>query len=297
MIKTTAITITLILTSCISFSQSFQKQFDELSKKKDFEGQEKVLANWKTTNPKDPELFIAYFNHYINKSRSEVIILDTQQKNNEALELIDTTAGMPVAYLSSAVDYNQNNLQKGFKYIDQGIALYPNRLDMRFGKIYMLGEVENYTEFTKEIMETLAYDHKLKNAWLWKEGKQVEDPKEFLLGSIQSYVNTIYNTEDDNLLPLIRQISETVIKYYPDHVESLSNIAVTYVINGEYDKALPLLLKAESLAPKDAIVLNNIAEAYKNKGDKENARLYFEKVIKYGNAEEVQDARSKIKRL
>jgi tetratricopeptide (TPR) repeat protein len=161
----------------------------------------------------------------------------------------------------------------------------------------MLGETENYQEFTRRIIETIEYGHQMGNAWLWKDGKPVDSPKQFLLGSLQDYITTIYNTEDDNLLPLMRQISETVIRYYPEHVESLSNIALTYLITGDFAKALPFLLKAEQIAPKDVIVLNNIAEAYKRQKDTANAKAYYEKVIKYGNKEEVLDAKKKLKSL
>ena len=114
----------------------------------------------------------------------------------------------------------------------------------------MLGKAENYPEFAKEIVITIDYGNKINNAWLWKDGKSPDNPEQFFLGSLQDYITTIYNTEDDNLLPLMRQISEAVIRYYPNHVESLSNIALTYLLTGEYDKALPYLLKAEQVAPK-----------------------------------------------
>jgi tetratricopeptide (TPR) repeat protein len=114
---------------------------------------------------------------------------------------------------------------------------------------------------------------------------------------MQDYVGTIYNTEDDNLLPLMRKISETVLKYHPDHVESLSNIALTYLIAANYEKALEYLLRAEIIAPKDIIVLNNIAQTYFRKKDNANAKIYYEKIIKFGNAEEAADAKEKLKAL
>lgn len=168
---------------------------------------------------------------------------------------------------------------------------------MRFGKIYMLGQAENYHEFAKEIVEAIDYGYKINNAWMWKGNEAVEDPKLFFLGSVQDYISTIYNTGDNNLLPLMRQIAEEIIKYYPDHVESISNIALTYLITGEYDKGLPYLLKAEEISPKDIVVLNNIAEVYNRKGDKTNAKVYLEKIISYGSKEEVQIAKEKIKNL
>ncbi|MCU7549571.1 tetratricopeptide repeat protein [Chitinophagaceae bacterium LB-8] len=297
MLKTITITTAFVLTSFLAFSQNYEKQFNDLSAKNDTGRQAKVLAAWATASPKDPELFIAYFNYYVSKSMTEVVSLDRTKKDEHSFVLTDTGTGKPVAFLNSSVKYNSELLQKGFDYINQGISLHTSRLDMRFGKIYMLGKAENYPEFTKEIVSTIDYGNKINNAWTWKEGKPLENPEQIFLGSLQDYVTTIYNTGDDNLLPLMRQISEAVIKYYPDHVESLSNIALTYLIAGDYDKTLPYLLKAEEIAPKDIIVLNNIAETYKRKGDKTNAKAYYEKVIKYGGKEEAQDARQKIKGL
>lgn len=295
--KTILLTSVFILTSLLSFSQDFALQFKDLSAKNDTSGQIKLLTDWTTASPNDPELFIAYFNYYLRRSMTEVISIDRTQKDKNSFVVSDTGTGKTVAYLNSSPKYKSDILQKGFDYINKGILLHPTRLDMRFGKIYMLGQAENYLEFTKEIVATIDYGNKINNTWLWKEGKPLENSKQFILSSLQDYITTIYNTEDDKLLPLMRQISETVVNYYPDHVESLSNIALTYLITGDYDKALPYLIKAENVAPNDVIVLNNIAEAYKRKGDKTNAKAYYEKIIKYGNKDEVQDARQKIKSL
>lgn len=297
MSKTIITTTALLFTTLLAFSQDFRKQFRDFSAKDDTSGQAKVLAAWEKATPKDPELFIAYFNFYVKKSSAEIVSLDQTKNTQNSFVITDTTSGKPVAFLNSSLNYKSDILQKGFEYMDHGIELYPSRLDMRFGKIYMLGEAENYPEFVKEIVLTIDYSTKINNNWLWKEGKPLENPKKFFLGTPQVYVKTIYNTEDDKLLPLIRQISEAVIKYYPDHVESLANIALTYLLTEEYDKALPFLLKAEKIAPKDIVVLNNIAETYKQKGDKANARIYYEKIIQNGSKEESQRAKAQLQTL
>ncbi len=256
-----------------------------------------MLKKWEIAKPADPELFIAYFNYYVQQSGRELISLDQAKRNTGSFQLTDSATGKPVAYLNSSVKYNSAILQKGFDYVDKGLALYPTRLDMRFGKIYMLGQAENYPAFTNYLVETIDYGNSIKDAWTWKEGKTLEDAKQFFLSSMQDYVTTIYNTEDDSLLPLIRQISETVLKYNPNDVESLANVALTYLVIGEYDKALEYLLKAEKIAPKDTIVLNNIAQAYYGKKDNTNARAYYEKIIKVGTADEVKDAKEKLKHI
>lgn len=295
--KTFFITIAFISVALSGFAQDYLKKLKDAASANDTAAQIKILRSWEQVSPKDPELFIGYFNYYARISMQETVSIDAKQKDDHSFVLTDTASGKPVAFLNSSVKYNSRLLQKGFDYIEQGISIYPNRLDMRFGKIYMLGQAENYPEFAKEIVKTIDYGSSINHAWLWKEGKPLDDAKNFFLSSLQDYIVTIYNTEDDKLLPLMRQISEAVLKYDPTHVESLSNVALTYLITGEYDKALPYLLKAEKVAPKDIVVLNNIAEAYKRKGDKVHAKAYYEKIILHGSAEEAEDAREKIKEL
>lgn len=288
---------TFILSSLLAISQDYPKQFKELCSKNDTAGARKLLLRWEAANAKDPELYVGWFNYYVIIGRTEMVTIDRNQKKEGGFELTDSATGKPVGFLNSSIHYNSAIIQKGFDYIDKGIALFPTRLDMRFGKIYMLGQAENYKAFANTIVETIDYGQSIQNKWTWKEGKPLQDATNFFLGSMQDYVRTIYDTEKDELLPYMRQISEGVLKYYPQHVESLANVALTYALTGENDKALSYLLKAEKIAPKDVIVLNNIAETYKKKNDKTNAAAYYKKVIQYGNKDEVEDAKQKLKEL
>ena len=55
---------------------------------------------------------------------------------------------------------------------------------MHFGKIYMLKQVENFSEFTKAIIGTINHGYKINNARLWKDGKPLDDAKQFFLSSL-----------------------------------------------------------------------------------------------------------------
>ena len=118
-----------------------------------------------------------------------------------------------------------------------------------------------------------------------------------MLGNIQSYVEQLYNTGNDNLLKNIKRISETVLKYNPKHVESLSNISIFYIINKEYDKSLQYSLKAHQINPSDAIVLGNIAYTYKEKGDKANAIKFYELTLEHGDESAKQQAQKALAKL
>jgi Flp pilus assembly protein TadD len=94
-----------------------------------------------------------------------------------------------------------------------------------------------------------------------------------MLSAEQDYVMQLYEAGDAQVNNM-RAIAETVLKYYPDHVENLSNLGITYIINKDYARALEPLLKAGKVAPTDGIILNNIAYCYDLKNDKVNAIKY-----------------------
>jgi tetratricopeptide (TPR) repeat protein len=279
--------------------QTFKQQFNEFASKKDTIGQEQLLEKWEKTDRSDPELFVAYFNYFVNKSKNEIITLGQDPKGKHVLQIMDqdTTKKEPVGFIYGNTHYDPDLLSKGFDWINKGIEEHPNRLDMRFGKIYMFGQIANYENFTNEIIKTIDYSATNKNKWTWADSKPLDNPKEFMLSSIQDYQVQLYNTENDTLLDNMKRIAESVLKYYPSHIESLSNLSVVYMLQKQFDKALEPLLKAEKLNPKDHIVLSNIAQAYKLKGDTKNAIKYYELTIKHGDEQAKKYAEGQIDQL
>jgi len=289
--------LTLLLNQAIA--QTFKQQFNNLVSKKDTIGQPQLLEKWEKTDDNDPELYVAYFNYFVKKSMKENIRIDNNPKGEEVLKIMDkdSTKKEPVAYMYGDSYYDVALLKKGIDYIDKGIEKHPTRLDMRFGKIYMLGKTEDYEKFTTEIIKTVNSSDVIKNKWTWTDGKPQDNPKEFMLDAIQDYQVQLYNTENDNLLDNMKRIAETILKYYPDHVESLSNLSIVFMLQKQYDKALEPLLKAEQVNPKDYIVLSNIAQAYKLKGDNKNSIKYYELTTKYGDQEIKRYAEGQIDEL
>lgn len=289
-------TLIAILISQIGFSQDYQSEFQKYCQTNDTINQLKVLTEWNSTSPKDAELYTSYFNYHFMKSKQEVLAMSTDKPNGESLALKDSlnqTAG----FLGSKIHFDQTELEKGLNKIDEGIKLYPNRLDMRFGKTYVFGEVSDWNNFTSEIIKTITYSAKNGNNWTWTNNEKYDgEEKEFLL-DIQNYQLQLYNTGNDNLLKNMREIANTILNFYPNHIESLSNLSITYLLTGEYDKGIEPLLRAEKINPKDYIVLSNIAQGYKLKGDKKKAIEYYEKTVEYGDVRAKEYAKQQITEL
>lgn len=270
-----------IIISDFANAQSPKEQFIATYKKGDNDATLVFLNKWKKANPNDPELYVCYYNFYAEEGLKEVVSMTTSQPQGKSLEIKDKS-GKIVGYLGGTDSHNDSLLQKGFNYIDTGITKFPNRLDMRFGKIYVLGRIKNYQAFTTEIVKTIDYGESIGLKWTWTEGKILENPKEFMLSSVQSYVIQLYN-EGKEYSNNIKSIAETVLKYHPNEVEYLSDLAISYFMNKDYKDALIPLLKAEKINPKDGIVINNIAFAYNQLGDKPNAIKYYQLVTIYGD--------------
>ncbi len=279
-------------------AQDYQGDFQKYFQENDTVNQLKTLTEWEKSNPKDPELFTSFFNYYFNKSRDEILVVSAGDppKDEEYLSLSDSS-GNYAGFIGSQINYDNSYLKKGLDKISKGIKLYPNRLDMRFGKIYVLGQIKDWNSFTKEIIKTVDYSAINDNQWTWTNNEKQKDGKDFFLSSLQDYQVQLYNTGDDDLLENMREIANTILKYYPNHIESLSNLSVTYLLTGEYDKGIEPLLKAEKINPEDYIVLSNIAQGFKLKGDKNKAIEYYEKTIKYGDEQAKTYARQQIEEL
>lgn len=282
--------------STLVFGQTNYEIFNKLFKSNDTTKIKSLLAVWEKTNPDDPELYTSAINFYFSNSKQEVISLDRQQKSKENFQFTDST-GKVAGYINSTLGFNTDILSKAIKFASKGIEKFPNRLDIRFGKCYLLQQIEDYDNFTKEIIKTVEYSQINKNNWLWTENKKQEDGEHFMLETIQSYLKQLYDTEDDNLLSNMIQIGEPTLKYYNSNVEILSTTSVALMLTKNYDKAIDYLKQAEKINPKDFIVLNNMAQAYKLKGDKAKAIKYYELTKKFGDEQAKQQARQNIKDL
>lgn len=285
---------TLLLLCSLSttsiLAQNYKQEFEKLCEQGDTAKQKKLLEKWEKGRPNDAELYIAYFNFYVSRSKTEIVTKVTHPDADTKPKAKKQTG------YTSEIGYRAEPLGKGFKYINAGIAKYPDRLDMRFGKVYMLGETYKYAALTQELVNVLNYSTTIQNKWKWTDNKLLDKPEDFMLSAIQEYVATIYNSgksQADNM----KEIAETVLKYYPKHVESLSDLGIVYTMKGDLNMALRYFLKASAIEPKDFIVLNNIANIYNKKKDTTNAVKYYEQALKFGDTEAKELANKELKRL
>ena len=95
----------------------------------------------------------------------------------------------------------------------------------------------------------------------------------------------------------MRSIAAEILKLHPKNVVNLSNIAITYIVQDDFQQAIPYLLKATEVDPTDTIILSNLARCYEMVGDKENAIRYYKKITQLKEEDMQQYAKQKIEEL
>lgn len=249
----------LIFGLCSVYGQSFKNVFRKaLAEKKLAEAKEILLA-WDYEDRNDPELYSSYFNYYTLKSLEK----DTLNHDRK--------------YADSAL-----------YYISAGINMFPTRLDMRIAKIYMLSNLKEFEKLTDETLQLIDYSKKIENNWKGEDFRLIDVPRTVMEGAVQDFQEILFARDDSTLFDNIRRISESMIKHYPDYEQSWINISTLHTINREYDKSLEALKNAEKINPKNAFLLYNMAFIYKIKGDKTNAKKYFQMTIAHVDRKEIK---------
>jgi tetratricopeptide (TPR) repeat protein len=255
--------------------KDFRKRY---SQTEDPKKQEQLLKEWAAADKNDAELYAAYAQFYMMQNQSEVLVVEPDSSNSEG------------ALIHGPVDYK--GIEQAKESLLKGLALHPERLDLRFSYIRLLSLEGNYPLVVIAVEEALVLDQQRKHVWFWSMDEPVKDDR--FLAAIQDYAAMAFEVED---YESVRKIGEAVLKFYPNNVESLSNVGISYLVKEQYDIALNYFLKAQQLNNKDIVVLNNIAEVYRRKHDNPNAKKYYEEMVKIGQQEDIDYAKSKIAEL
>ena len=72
----------------------------------------------------------------------------------------------------------------------------------------------------------------------------------------------------------MRRVAEAILESEPKSVSALNFMAISYLKEKEYSKALQWLKKADKASPNNAMVLQNMALTYKLLGDRKNYAAY-----------------------
>lgn len=286
-----------LLFPLLHFGQEYKKEFNTLCKDRIKNKEEIVtlLKDWEGKSKTDIDYYIAAFNFYYIESKQEILSLTSiKPSENEESFVLKDSLNNPVGYLYGQESRNDSVFTLSQEIIDKAIVLFPNRLDLRFGKIHTLGDYGDFDSFSKAIIESIDYGIKIKHQWLWAENEKLENPEDFFIDAVQSYQSTLFNEKSDANL---KKVASKMYEVFPHDIYVISSYGLTLLIENKNEEALKLYFIAEKLNPEDLIVLGNIGLIYERLKKKEKAIAYYRKMYEVGDEETKAFATNKIKSL
>lgn len=256
------------------YAQSTADLFYNALMNKEYDTADSLLAVWHEQSPDDPEIFPAEFNYYINRSRSEMLVITGDTIPTGDCFLLQDSTGTTAGQITSRITWDNELFNKAICVLDAGIGKHPRRLDFRFGEakaFEMKGEYDRELSVLSEVLDMDSADSR----WLWSENEPV-DGNEIIPESIFDYCRVLY---EDGATDILKRLCTKYSETHEPDVMILNILAAVYFDEEDYRSALEVFEQAHAAAPDDAIILCNIAYLHMQTGDRDKALEVYRQVI------------------
>ena len=286
-----SIVLFFILLVSFRIFADYKSEYDNLLSARNLEGIAALLPKWEKAEPKNPELYIAYFNYYLLKGQRSTHSLDTYKKDNtNSLALVDQKTNKIAGYLNNNIWYEKEDVDKALSYLEKGLKFGKNRLDMYFGRIHILGEIGEYEKQSQKIIEVLKLGKQINHKWLWSMNEVIpaSEGERIFLVSINDYYKALIQKSSPQSLSAAEKACVAQLKLYPKNIEVHNYLALAYIGQGKIQEALNVLLKADKLAKEDYTILFHMAACYEILKQYDKAKECYLRIKKNPN-KQVQD--------
>lgn len=209
-------------------------------------GVETVLDNWAKVDSTDYKLLLARFDFYFTKAKSSAVVTRPDKKYlgmSPVLTLKDST-GNDVNYYQVDV-FDDELYGRAVKEVDKAIALYPDKIDLRFLKAnaYIAYEKESPDMALAFLLDLAQKDAQRKEPWHYGDS---EVEKGFFEDAMLEYCVSFYAIGSPQSYEAFRVLSERMLELHPGSLEYTNNIGTYHMVAKEdykmalkyYDKVL-----------------------------------------------------------
>jgi tetratricopeptide (TPR) repeat protein len=299
-VKATTLLVVFLTVPILVFATP-QNDFWKFLNAGDYPNALQALQAWDRTEPNSPEVVVGYINYHFNKSKSYGYSIDDFVRTGSGQEGTKLTFHDPKGgkdyYFNNKVFYDKAEIDESMRYFDLGISEFRDRLDLRFGKIHVLNEVEDYLTAGAETARTLERSIQNSNAWLWTGNKPYGKKANGFLEDLQDYYNAWIKSQVADGFAAVKVAAEAQIKLYPNHSWAYDNLALYYSSVHDDENQIRLLLESLQVDPMDMITINNVANFYRLHNDRQKALQYYNMMLKSGDPNAKARARQMIDSL
>lgn len=284
-----------LLFSCANiFAQDYNETFKTLCQDgKLLEAEEHLLA-WKKASPEDPEMLIGFFNYYLAKSREK--LGEEQFFLGDNIIAISKDSVVDVQKILKQQKEKDSLFAIAQDYLNKGIALHPNRLDMYLGQSNTYQKHHDKEKYIQSIIAVVKQNTINDGKWLWTDNVPEEFPEMKFVNMVQWHINFLFQEKQPRIEDILN-ITEILLNKYPNNYILLSNVGLCMLELGHYNVAIPYFEKGIQSNPKDMILRFNLADAYVQIKDLAKAKAIYQYIIENGEQQYADYAKGILKKI
>jgi tetratricopeptide (TPR) repeat protein len=199
-------------------------------------------------------------------SRYRMIELHRREgKVEEALavvrEVVDTRADRSADFypLGANILASRQRFAEAIKLLDEGYAKYPERVDLLFLKAVNQEKSQHFDETVATLKQVIS-----------------KEPEH---AAAHNYLGYLYAEKGINLEDAEFHVKKA-LEIKPEDGYYLDSLGWIYFQQGNYKKALDVLLRANELVPNEAVVLEHLGETFEMLGEMKKALDIYGKASK-----------------
>lgn len=276
-----------VVASSFALADGFREQFRLAFRTGDLAAAEKVLTAWEKANAKDPDLYVARFN---------LLLKQAERVETRPAATAANAGGAPNAEPKPVkiTRYDPATMTQAAEVLKKGIALAPERLDMRFGLAKSYEMVGQPAPLLQTLREALEHRAKGGKPWLWRDGAALPGPEEaFVPAAMEPFASALWKVPNNNGLEYGRPIAEMMEKYFPQNSLGYFNMGVYYGHLNKTQEAYDKMQQADALQPNDVTTVVNLSRYAIVLKQKDAAVKYVERLRKMPSGGPMADAFTK----
>lgn len=264
-----------------------------------FRDMETTLKAWKAECPDDVEMLAAYGSYYYNQSKRGPAANHAKLTARGDILLNEPPPDKNNSDPGSQARFERRDLAQAVHYWKKAESLYPGRLDIRFRLARAYQEMDNFQAQYQTLAEALQYADQNKKKLKWINNEELPQRRSQLIPeTLQNFEAYYFSRQQSSCDEKAFRLAKLTITFYPNHPYAYNSMAAYYSFQKDWEHALKYLLLASQRDPRDSLVLNNIGNLLWRLEKKQEAKIYYEKVIRIsGDEKNTAHAQKKLEEL
>jgi tetratricopeptide (TPR) repeat protein len=265
---------------CAFAGSDYSQDYAELKQKVAADKMDAHLADWRKSQPENPDAWILSANWFFEQAQSESISITNKLAGKGDFAVTDPKTGKQAGSISTGSRSDPEKMKAATEALREALTRWPQRLDIHCGLAHMFETSDAWSAelATLRALAVATREHAGKLRWCHDEPLDAPDAA-FVAGKLHSYALHQFEKESPETDARFHQVAQLIVATFPDSAIGHNDLAVFHGVTKNWREAQKALEAAAKVAPDDALVWANIGDNSLRLGDPKRARSAYEKVI------------------